>query len=217
MICKCKETCFSYQHNVYEDEKIVRYKVFKCPRLSTDKKVKCDFFKRDKISENTIEEKIKKTEYIHQKEEIDYIKILKYNMYLYKNNKIENCYEHYSGIITWILAKFNYKPFVHGLETIDQLKIRILKSPDNIKNYNRPNYPICIINISELIKLIKLKPIKRDIKKVNNKYHIVHYNILKNHDDEDSECGEESEEDEGFDMENDETDEEADDYEVLSD
>lgn len=212
MNCNCKELCFSYQKNVYEDGKIVRYKINKCPRLATDKKPGCDFLKKDKISENVFTVLPKKIEVFEIKEKRNYVKMLKDYVTLYENNKVDKSYENYASTITWLLAKYGYKPFIHGEETIEELKIRILKSPDMIKNNRTVKLPVVYIQIPENLK-IKNTPCGK--KTVRRSYTPRIYAAVLKYD-EDEELRNEESEDEGFDMENEESEIEED-YEDLSD
>lgn len=213
MICKCKETCFSYQHNVYEDGKLVRYKISKCPRLATDKKTGCDFLKKDKISENIFTAPSKKIEEFEMKEAPDYVKMLKHYITLYENNKIDKTYESYASNITWILAKYEYNPFIHGIETIEELKIRILKPPDMIKNNKTIKLPI---NYNEIPENLKIKNKQSQKKTIRRSYVSRFYTTFAFKHDEDVEPRNEESEDESFDMENEDSEIEED-YEVFSD
>lgn len=214
MRCNCNEACLVYIHHVNENANIVRYIIRKCQRLSTDKKPKCTFLKREKISENKFVDKpVEANEKIEEREKNNYIDMLKENIRRYENNKIESSYDKYASIITWILAKYGYNPFIHGLETIEELKIRILKPPDMIKNVSKVKYPINFVKVPENIK------IKNNTKEVRDKnrptYLIRSYCINKKYD-EDETIREEESEDETFDMENEDSESE-DNYEVYSD
>lgn len=212
MFCNCKELCFSYQKNVCENDKIVRYKINKCPRLKIDKKTGCDFFTKDKINENVFTVPRETVEKFEMKEAPDYVKMLKEYIMLYENNKIEKTYESYANMITWILAKYGYNPFIHGKETIDELKLRILKPPDMIKNNKTMKLPI---NYIELPQNLKIKNTRCEQKTVRRSYVSRIYTTFPKHDEDEEKRNEESE-DESFDMENEDSEIEED-YEVFSD
>ena len=165
MLCHCKEFCFTYEAiKKINDKKCGVYRINKCGIILMDskKKKKCDFFQEMFIKEFIIEN-IKKRDDLtitYKKNKPDYLSQLNWYINLYeivndiniKQGVFENFNIKYIKNINYFLNIMQYKLFFDDKETIESLKIRLKRPPDNKKVKEKNIYPIVCIDIPEYLK-----------------------------------------------------------------
>lgn len=213
-ICDCRLPCFTFT-KFTQDQKYISYR---CGSYIPECKKKICHYKKDVlICSVTFPENIKNKDDIIVHSDKDDFEVLDNYIHLYeitygKNLKTDNIISN----INFILSKLNYKLFLTERENIQQLKQRITRPPDNIV-IKKQSKPMILIEIPENLKTVTKKYNKA--KKKEQVYTLsTCYNkskskkIQNNNDDSDNDSDSQLDEDEGFDIENFDSDDNGDDF-----
>lgn len=211
-ICDCKLSCFTFT-KFTQDQKYISYR---CGSYIPEcKKKTCNYKKDVLICSITFPKNIKNKDDIIVHSKKDDFEVLNNYIHLYeitygKNLKIGNIIAN----INFILSKLNYKPFLTERENIQQLKQRITRPPDNIV-IKKKSKPMILIEVPENLKTVTKKCNKA--KKKEQVYTLsTFYNKSKSKkiqdDDSDDDSESQLDEDEGFDIENFDSDDNANDF-----
>ena len=209
--CKCNNACFFTTKPTVENDKVVKYDIYKCNYNSAEqgkKKKKCDFYLKNKVSEAPIEQedvKVISNKKITAKkttnEELEYY-IKMYELAPCKDSKSTM---DYVANINYLLSKNGQTHFDPETESIDSLKKRYsFKIEKELFKFS----PIKFVEVPESLKVSKIHKKKR-IKKESVG------NLIADDSGEESEeeTDSENEEETGFDVDEVDSDQESEEFE----
>lgn len=209
--CKCNNPCFFTTKTTVENDKVVKYDIYKCNYNTTEqgkKKKKCDYYLKNKISEAPIEQEDVKMNSVEKytikkttNEELEYY-IRMYDLAPCKDSKSSM---DYIANINYLLSKNGQTHFDPETESIDSLKKRY---SFKIEKKSFKFSPIKFVEVPESLRVSKIHK-KKKPKKESIGNNIAHDSGEESGEETDSE----NEEDNGFDVDEMDSDKESEAFE----
>jgi hypothetical protein len=160
MNCKCGNPAFFYE-TIKQDN--IKYHIYKCGTLLSDKKEKCNFklervVKKVEILNPLVCSQIDVVEKYEEDPKIVAVKNLEHYIYLFEisTNNYGMCRDNYVSNINFNLRKLCFPLFFPRNENISSLKLRIY-NVSIIKKSKIHNYPEIIIEIPDNLKTFNKK------------------------------------------------------------